>query len=245
MHFVKVNHFCSITDFMFTIYVIPGRGVITNEQYENYIKSYEISLIEKKLEESSSFRKAMNTDKKIIMDKLNQFHYDLLKLVFEDKLILSDVHYGNILLTEDNELSMIDPAQLTNISTNELNLLIWLLVMISSTENIKKHFNTFIEKLNLFNKIYCESNVQELNNIKNTLYNTEKTRDRFKNLLVELEKINIKVPVSLFAFAKLYDTIQSQREKYDFDKDYNNIDSKLKELIKKNMTWSDIYKYFV
>ena len=180
--------------------------------------------------------------RKFIRIKLNQFHHNLLKLVFEEKLILSDVHYGNILLTEDNELSMIDPAQLTNISTNELNLLIWLLVMISSTKNINKYFNTFIEKLNLFNKIYCDSNTEELNKIKNTLYNSGNTKDRFKILLIELEKVNIKVPVSIFAFGKLYDTIMSQRNKYNFD---DTIDIHLTELIKKHMTWNDIYKYFI
>lgn len=98
--------------------------------------------------------------------------------------------------------------------------------------------------MNLFNKTELTYDKNKLKNIKNILCDIDKIKIRFKTLLYELEKLNIKIPVSLFAFAKLYDTILSQREKYEFDKDYDDIQLILKALIKKNMSWGDFYTYF-
>ena len=179
-----------------------------------------------------------------IKNKLDKFHQGLITMLFDKNLILSDIHLGNIILSNDN-LYLIDPAQLTHIKSAELNILSWILITITTDKNIDKYFKLLIEKLlryNLkhkYNDSECKKIISDLSYMKNELKNIKNKKYRMLYLLNNLTSSNVIIPTSIFAFSKQYDGIQSQREQLHM----SDIDIYIQEHIKHHLSWFDYFDY--
>ena len=182
-------------------------------------------------------------DYRELLNKINEFHKNVLNLVFKYNIILSDIHFGNIIInSKNNKFTLIDPAQLTKITKIDIDLINWLLISICSENNIKKYLHIFIKKIGKLNN--KEINSQLIQTIENTLINIDTTKERFNKLLYLMELNNINMPISLFAFAKLYDNILSQHNKY-LKNEYIDINVHITNIISSNFDIYNKYKYTI
>jgi len=192
-----------------------------------------------------SFEDLMETQPdQVLVDKFYHFCQFILEKFFKHHVILSDLHFGNLINLDDQKISIIDPGQITQITNIEMNVLVCLLNVLDQEkieDRLKKEKFLF-DKLKFvipelkegdrgkFASLYLEQNEHS------------KIKYRFMGLINELEKNNLSVPDSFFAFGKMYDIMDSQFKLFKYPGySVKNLLEFYKSSFVNYLTWSDIY----
>lgn len=146
------------------------------------------------------------------IDKVLKLYDVVIDLAFNDNIILSDLHFGNILDMGKDRLSIIDPGQITHIRSNDLNVIMTMLIVLDKDDYASRisYSKTIYEKLKEVSHDIETFSYEEFDDIFKTEMKLCNTKLRFISLLNRLETNNVKIPDFMFAFAKMYDTMDSQ-----------------------------------
>lgn len=172
------------------------------------------------------------TDK--LLSKIKKLHILTIEAAFYDKLIFSDLHFGNIIYNQNcDKLVIIDAGQSTKVPEEDLTLFIWLMVDLVSKNNYMHKI--FIDKLNEHTKSNFNYDLQEYRKAYQMPIN-----EAILYIMTFLEKVGYNLPVGFTVTAKMLEIIRSQILYLGLNEDY--FVETLKNIIKTKITYSDYMK---
>jgi len=182
----------------------------------------------------------------IIMQAVESLHKTAIKVAFEEGIIMSDLHFGNIVFNpKSNQLVLFDVGQLEKLEGKQINALLWTLVATSTKERMKQFKRPALKYLMEIAECPYDDKKKlhnDLNKIYDMCVDVKDSKWRFLHLLANAEKENITLPIGFFASAKMADTLKSQEELlklHGTTPGSSIVEDEIYKILKKKMSISD------